>query len=390
MVASMLKLVLYLFFAATIFLSCVFLFLTIYLSLKRLLKAKAVLEGGIEEFKILYVIPGKDTDKSFPFSRRQVKFTRTCYGIKTKIFFLESRNSISQLVRLGISFQKLEREFNPHIIHCHYGSVTALFTVLFAKAPVIITYHGSDLNVTPWVGTLRDKIGRACSQWAALGADKIICVSKQLKDLLYWRKKASSVIPIGTDVNEFYPQNKEHCRELLNWKRSEKVILFNANKPKIKRLDIALKVVENIFKKIPEIRLEILDGTISPQVLPVYINASDCVLLCSDSEGSPTIVKEAMSCNVPVVGIPVGDLVENLEGVSPGGVYEKIPESLASGIIDVINSNTPSNGRQHLINRGLSSQVLDTKVMELYLEVVKVKFPKNLLKLKEDSQVLHL
>ena len=42
--------------------------------------------------------------------------------------------------------------------------------------------------------------------------------------------------------------------------------------------------------------------------VPIWINASDVLLMTSLHEGSPTIVKEALACNLPVVSVDVGDV----------------------------------------------------------------------------------
>jgi teichuronic acid biosynthesis glycosyltransferase TuaC len=35
--------------------------------------------------------------------------------------------------------------------------------------------------------------------------------------------------------------------------------------------------------------------------VPIWLNASDVLLVTSHHEGSPTIVKEALACNLPIV-----------------------------------------------------------------------------------------
>jgi glycosyltransferase involved in cell wall biosynthesis len=46
--------------------------------------------------------------------------------------------------------------------------------------------------------------------------------------------------------------------------------------------------------------------------MPLYVSACDALLLTSEREASPTIVKEALASNVPVVSFDVGDVAECL------------------------------------------------------------------------------
>ena len=51
--------------------------------------------------------------------------------------------------------------------------------------------------------------------------------------------------------------------------------------------------------------------------MPLYMNASDAMVLTSASEGSPNVVKEALACNLPVIAVAVGDvpqLLANIDG----------------------------------------------------------------------------
>ena len=65
--------------------------------------------------------------------------------------------------------------------------------------------------------------------------------------------------------------------------------------------------------------------------MPWYYSAADAMILCSDSEGSPTAVKEALACNLPVVSVDVGDVAEIVEGIDGVRICEQTAGSLADG-----------------------------------------------------------
>ena len=46
----------------------------------------------------------------------------------------------------------------------------------------------------------------------------------------------------------------------------------------------------------------------SQERLALYFNACDALLFTSFQEGSPTVVKQAMACNLPIVATDVGDV----------------------------------------------------------------------------------
>ena len=137
-------------------------------------------------------------------------------------------------------------------------------------------------------------------------------------------------------------------------------------------MDIAEQVITIVKKSLPNARLEVLDAKQdNRKLIPLILNASDCLLLCSDSEGSPTMVKEALACNIPVVSVDVGDVKERLESVDHSRITEKEPHALASAVIEVVKSTRSSSGRNKLIADHLSEEAVAEVIREVYVKVVK-------------------
>jgi len=57
----------------------------------------------------------------------------------------------------------------------------------------------------------------------------------------------------------------------------------------------------------------VLLGAIPPDQVCLYFSAANVATLCSLEEGSPTVIKEALACGIPVVSTNVGDASEILD-----------------------------------------------------------------------------
>jgi teichuronic acid biosynthesis glycosyltransferase TuaC len=92
-------------------------------------------------------------------------------------------------------------------------------------------------------------------------------------------------------------------------------------------------------------------------------------LLTSFNEGSPQFIKEAMACNCPIVSTDVGDVNEIIGktdgcficGFNKEDVKEKIEICL-----EFAEKNGRTDGRNHLIKAGLTSDHISAKVMDVY------------------------
>ena len=318
--------------------------------------------------RVLFVIPGESEGSNMIFARRQLAVLRRL-GVPVDSFFLRSRVSPAVLLSERGRFRKQIRAFRPDVVHAQFGTMTAFFAIASSPVPVVITYRGSDLNPAPSVCWIRWATGVLLSQISALRARRIVCVSRELLGRLWWRSAVATVIPSGVDTSIFYPRGRDEARATLGWNSADRVILFSAgSSPKVKRIDLAERVVNVVRRTLPDVRFVVLDGTAAPAEMPLFLNAADCLLITSDYEGSPCIIQEALACNLPIVTVEVGDVRERLEGVSSSSIVQRDPEALGTAVVGALQRRERTNG--HAIVQKISFDANALTLLNVYREAV--------------------
>jgi glycosyltransferase involved in cell wall biosynthesis len=233
---------------------------------------------------------------------------------------------------------------------------------------MVITYRGSDLNRVPTAAGIRASFGRVLSQLAALRAARIVCVSRGLRARLWWHHERVIVLPTGVDSDLFQPMPITDARRQLGWDMTRPVVLFNAgHDARNKRLDLANAAVELAKRKFPKLRMEVTAGGVSPDQMPILLNAADCLLVTSDAEGSPAVVQEAIATDLPVVSVDVGDVAERIRGISQTHIVERDPQALATALCRVLETRERSNGRCCV--QEISASHIADELIHIYLEV---------------------
>ena len=320
--------------------------------------------------RILHVIPSDPAGPTMIFAKRQVAALAQA-GAVSETLYLSSRTDSRAVARAGLSIRRIGRSFRPDLVHAHYGTVTAMLCACFSPVPVVITFRGSDLNPVDVGGGARGVVGRLLSQCAILRAARVICVSANLKDRLWWGTERVVVIPDGIDLGIFHPRARDEARRQLGWPVEDRIVLFNVGDPRIKRLDLAQAAFRRAQLVRPDLRLELIDGRQLPDRMALLLNAADCLLLTSDHEGSPNIVKEALACNLPVVSVNVGDVAERIAGVTPSRVVDRSERAIAEALVEVAGLGVRCNGAAAV--RHMSQDHIAERVLAVYRDAMTVR-----------------
>jgi glycosyltransferase involved in cell wall biosynthesis len=239
--------------------------------------------------------------------------------------------------------------------------------------PVVVTFHGSDLlgeNLSgPW-RKLISRYGVYCSRRAARKAHGVVVVARHLLDALRGAVSLEQVkvIPCGIDLERFRRMDPIVCRQRLGWPAGISHVLFatSAGDP-VKRPWLARAAMEHLAADGIRAELHLLSGIPNSDV-PVWINASDVLLLTSKHEGSPTIVKEALACGVPIVSVDVGDVGERIDGIKGCYLASAEPADLALRLRWVFERSRRLDCRGRL--EELSCEVTAGKLKEFYGEIL--------------------
>jgi len=270
-------------------------------------------------------------------------------------FFLIRGKGIAGYSKNILPLKKYLKLNKYNIIHSHY-SLSSFVASLAGARRMVVSLMGSDVKSSKFYVFIIH-IFKLIFRWKVL-----IVKSNDMKKSL--GLKDAIVIPNGVDLFHFEPKDKLYCQKQLEWDTGRKHFLFASNPTRpeknFKLIKNALNILNNeVFK------MHVLDN-VPHKLVPVYMNASDAILLSSLWEGSPNVVKEAMACNCPIVSTDVGDVrgvIENTEGCYIS-TFE--PEDVAKKINLALKFAKQTNGRKRIIELGLDSKTIAKRIIEIY------------------------
>jgi glycosyltransferase involved in cell wall biosynthesis len=322
------------------------------------------------------MFPTPQYPASGTFVEQQVQGLRQV-GLEVDVCFVERLQSGMSVYRgLGQRIRERIKVFCPDLVHVMYGGIMAdQVTRSVTSHPTIVTFHGSDLLGEQLYGTLRKLIagyGVYASWQAAKRASRVIVVSKILQDALpkMVRSKAH-IIPCGIDLDRFKPLDQKKCREQVGWDNGIFHILFPSHRDNaVKRFGLACAAVDALKRSGIEAELHYLQGVPNHEV-PLWLNASDVLLLTSQHEGSPTVIKESLACNLPIVSVDVGDVRERIDGITGCYLASSQPDDLCMKLREVYAGPRRVAGRDKV--QELSLTRIAQRLRKLYNEILSSK-----------------
>ncbi len=276
-----------------------------------------------------------------PFVKEQVESMRECYpdltidvrvieGVMPKWAYLR------EIFLLPIAVKKGKYD----IVHAHFG--LTLISTLFVRVPVVITFHGSDLLVKPT---------KYVSRFLAPMASKVIVVAQNLKESLGYGEK----IPCGIDTRKFLLPQKYGNKSAPSTSGKLKVLFPSDPGRKIKDYDLFKAICHELEKrgnKIEEVHLVNIDRE---KVQELYWEC-DLMLLTSISEGSPTVIKEAIAAKLPFVSVNVGDVKDWVAQIDFGIV---VPDRESTSIADAVSTLLAKIENRSLLDNSHCIETID-------------------------------
>ena len=290
-----------------------------------------------------------------PFITEQVKALET-QGVQCRFFGINKRGITGYLCHLR-GFKQAVSEFQPDIIHAHYG-LCGLFANLQRRVPVITTYHGSDIN---------DRVVRLFSHSSMRLSAWNIFVSQRTLDLAK-PKRHFSLLPCGIDLCNSQKTSKIKARQELGLDDNKRYVLFSgAFGDAVKNAPLAKETVALLHDNAVLLELR----GYSRKEVTLLMCAADAFLMTSFSEGSPQVIKEALACGCPIVSVDVGDVRERVSGVMGCFVAKTYkPEELADLLQKAFLSGSRTNGLEKVVSDGLDNAFIVKRLLEIYNRVI--------------------
>ena len=369
--------------------------------------------------KILIVASDKN-GRFAPFIEEQIAALEA-RGIEVLRYGITGKGIIGYLRELP-ALRHAIRQHRPDIIHAHYG-LSGLLANLQRRVPVVTTYHGSDINVPSILRFSKIAMRLSAHNIFVSMRNVVIALGDEAMRLLGDKAKGTedevkgerlevrgtengeadapastpytlhptpknTLLPCGVNIPQPWSEMQHQPVDQLTlnqWvhgkldKEVKYVLFAGAFDNAVKDPELAKSVIAvynssfaNSQSPIANRQIELIElmGYNRDQVTALMYNCH-ALLMTSKTEGSPQVVKEAMACGCPIVSVDVGDVAERTSGVE--GCYvvpTREPKDIAEALQKALAFNGRTNGRERIIEMGLSNEQVAKQLEGIYANVL--------------------
>lgn len=295
--------------------------------------------------RVIAIGPAKQT------SDPQVRILFKQSLIQVRRGFLGNFSYVFKVFLLGYRLRNRIDVVQVHIATT--AMIPAFIISKIANKPYVVTCHGSDIRILR-----KNAFVKLLQRIPLLGASKVFCVSKEIRNLLINEYKIPSQnINLVTNGFDKKLVNRFSAVESSDVSDENPSLVFVGSLRKVKDPLALIEVFKIVSERAKNVRLQIvgdgplkqtvekmiqtyglqgkviLHGAVSHQRALEILASSEIYVLTSVEEGLPTSLIEAMALGKPIVATCVGGVPEIvIDGVNgllvPPGALEKMAQSI--------------------------------------------------------------
>lgn len=298
-------------------------------------------------------------------------------------------------VKILFRLMKLIREFNPDVLHTHRQKENILGNIANMLAHPLPAFRAKSVRTAHSAPDLQPTGKKAilvwADNWVGLHLQQaVIAVSGDLSMLLQNIFPVAAIYVIHNGVDQEELQRQAGLTDYRLSKPNAKHLGIIGRLDPIKRIDLFLHIAANLIKNHSNgmdlqfhiigdgkqrLELEALMNQLEicqyvtfhghRQDIPSCIKSLDCILMCSDHEGTPMIALEAMALGTPMVVHAVGGLKEIFADYPDLLVQNQVPAEYVDSIAKLL-INLPKSVE---LNKNYFARDNAIKVKNLYINI---------------------
>lgn len=339
--------------------------------------------------EILFLGIGKEKGKE-----ENIKLEPITSGMTRYIKFLF-------LLMLKLPFMDLSKY---DIVHVHRIYFAIPFILLKPKLKIVCSLHGRtfsvfESNYGSWKLKLVKPLFMTIERFAIKHIDYLVPVSQDVVNSFKekydnFEKNKMEIVGSMLDLKKFGIMNSSFLQKKFGHENI--YVLFIGRLSDVKDIEFLISLWSERFQNNKNIKLIIAGdgekrddlinmnsnacaenkaiflGEVNPDLIVSLISSSNITILSSKHEASPTVVKESLSCGVPVVTCNIGDVNQYIINHKNGYIVDKDYDSYFFAIKELLNNplskeNVLNHSREQL--KKCSIEYISNKYLEIYKKV---------------------